>query len=233
MKAMILAAGKGERMRPLTLRTPKPLLPVGGIPLIVHHLNALTAAGFTEVVINHAWLGQQIEDYLGDGARFGVSILYSAEGEPLETGGGIFKALPLLGDDAFVIANGDIWTDFDFSLLPREPAGEAHLLLVDNPPQHPRGDYHLDAHGVLHDDRDAPCLTYAGIGVYRPSILQGWRAVIGDAPGSERTPPRFSVVPLQKHFMAQGRMTGQHYRGRWTDVGTPQRLQALEETLSS
>jgi len=156
-----------------------------------------------------------------------------AESTPLETGGGMLTALPLLGEAPCLVVTGDIWTDFDFSLLPREPAGEAHLLLVDNPPQHPRGDYHLDAHGVLHDDRDAPCLTYAGIGVYRPSILQGWRAVIGDAPGSERTPPRFSVVPLQKHFMAQGRMTGQHYRGRWTDVGTPQRLQALEEALSS
>ena len=160
-----------------------------------------------EVVINTSWLAEQFPLALGDGSRWNLRLHYAHEGPtPLETGGGMLNALPLLGDAPFLVVNGDIWTDFDFSLLPREPAGEAHLLLVDNPPQHPRGDYHLDAHGVLLDDRAAPCLSYAGIGVYRPSILDGWRAVIGDAPGSERTPPRFSVVPLQKHFMAQGRI---------------------------
>ena len=232
MKALVFAAGLGERMRPLTEHTPKPLLLAGGKPLIAWHLEKLAALGVREVVINTSWLAEQFPLALGDGSRWNLRLHYAHEGPtPLETGGGMLNALPLLGDAPFLVVNGDIWTDFDFSLLPREPAGEAHLLLVDNPPQHPRGDYHLDAHGVLHDDRDAPCLTYAGIGMYRPSILDGWRAVIGDAPGSERTPPRFSVVPLQKHFMAQGRISGQHYRGQWTDVGTPQRLQALEDAL--
>ena len=127
MKAMILAAGKGERMRPLTLHTPKPLVPVAGVPLSEYHLKALAAAGFKDVVINHAWLGQQIEDYLGDGAQWGLSIQYSAEGEPLETGGGIYKALPLLGDAPFALVNGDIWTEFDFSRLRQPLAGLAHL----------------------------------------------------------------------------------------------------------
>ena len=130
MKAMILAAGKGERLRPLTLHTPKPLVRAVGIPLIEYHVRALAAAGFTELVINHAWLGQQIEDYLGDGARFGVRIAYSAEGEPLETGGGIFQALPLLGDQPFVLVNGDIFTDYPFAQLRRPLSGLAHLVLV-------------------------------------------------------------------------------------------------------
>lgn len=240
MKALIFAAGLGERMRPLTDRTPKPLLVAGGKPLIVWHLEKLAAMGVRDVVINVSWLAEQFPATLGDGARWGLRIHYSYEGAtPLETGGGMLHALPLLRGDGgeaeserpFLAVNGDIWTDFDFSLLPREPAGEAHLVLVDNPPQHPQGDYRLDAQGLLHHDRDAPCLTYAGIGMYRPSILDGWRKVIGEAPGSERTPPRFSVVPLQKHFMARGRISGQHHRGQWTDVGTPQRLQALEEAL--
>ena len=143
MKAMILAAGKGERMRPLTLTTPKPLVRAGGVPLIEYHLRALAAAGFTDIVINHAWLGQQIEDYLGDGSRYGVSIQYSAEGEPLETGGGIFRALPLLGDEAFLVVNGDIWTDYDFSVLHPSITGLAHLVLADNPAHHPTGDFSL------------------------------------------------------------------------------------------
>ena len=136
MKAMILAAGKGERLRPLTLHTPKPLVCVGGVPLIEYHLRALAVAGFTEIVINHAWLGQQIEDHLGDGSRFGVRIQYSAEGEPLETGGGIFKALPLLGDKPFAVVNGDIWTDYSFAGLRMPLTGLAHLVLVDNPAHH-------------------------------------------------------------------------------------------------
>lgn len=139
MKAMILAAGKGERMRPLTLTTPKPLVRAGGVPLIEYHLRALAAAGFNEIVINHAWLGQQIEDYLGDGTQFGLSIQYSPEGEPLETGGGIFRALPLLGDDAFLVVNGDIWTDYDFSVLHQPITGLAHLVLADNPAHHRPG----------------------------------------------------------------------------------------------
>ncbi len=232
MKALVFAAGLGERMRPLTEHTPKPLLHAGGRPLIAWHLEKLATLGVREVVINTSWLAEQFPAALGDGSRWNLRLHYAFEGPtPLETGGGMLNALPLLGDAPFIVVNGDIWTDFDFSLLPREPAGEAHLVLVDNPPQHPQGDYRLDAQGLLHHDRDAPCLTYAGIGMYRPSILDGWRKVIGEAPGSERTPPRFSVVPLQKHFMAEGRISGQHHRGQWTDVGTPQRLQALEEAL--
>ncbi|HCJ29220.1 MAG TPA: mannose-1-phosphate guanylyltransferase, partial [Pseudomonas sp.] len=143
MKAMILAAGKGERLRPLTLHTPKPLVQAGGTPLIEYHLQALARAGFTELVINHAWLGEQIEAYLGVGDRFGVHIDYSAEGEPLETGGGIHRALPLLGDQPFVVVNGDIWTDYDFAALPQPLTGLAHLVLVDNPAHHPAGDFLL------------------------------------------------------------------------------------------
>ena len=149
MKAMILAAGKGERLRPLTLHTPKPLVCVGGVPLIEYHLRALAVAGFTEIVINHAWLGQQIEDHLGDGSRFGVRIQYSAEGEPLETGGGIFKALPLLGDKPFAVVNGDIWTDYSFAGLRMPLTGLAHLVLVGNPAHHPKGDFCLAGTQVL------------------------------------------------------------------------------------
>src|SRR4051812_5315242 len=148
---MILAAGKSERMRPLTLTTPKPLVRAGGVPLIEYHLRALAAAGFNEIVINHAWLGQQIEDHLGDGSQFGLSIQYSPEGEPLETGGGIFRALPLLGGQPFLVVNGDIWVDFDFSSLMKPIKGLAHLVLVDNPPHHPGGDFSL-VDGQVHDD---------------------------------------------------------------------------------
>lgn len=234
MKALIFAAGLGERMRPLTLHTPKPLLSVAGKPLIVWHLERLAALGIHDVVINTAWLAEQFPAALGDGSQWGLRLHFMHEGDtPLETGGGILNALPVLGDDPFLVVNGDIWTDFDFATLPREPASQAHLVLVDNPAQHPNGDYRLDAHGVLHHDREGPCLTYAGIGVYRPSIVADWRAVIGEAPGSERVPPKFSVVPLQKHFMAQGLMTGQHHRGRWTDVGTVDRLRALDVELAA
>lgn len=234
MKALIFAAGLGERMRPLTLHTPKPLLPVAGKPLIVWHLERLAAIGVREVVVNTAWLADRFAPALGDGSQWGLTLHLLHEGDtPLETGGGMLNALPLLGEDPFLVVNGDIWTDFDFATLPREPVGEAHLLMVDNPAQHPQGDYRLDTAGVLHHDRDGACLTYAGIGVYRPSIIADWRSVIGAAPGTERTPPRFSVVPLQKHFMAQGAITGQHHRGRWTDVGTVERLQALEAELTA
>lgn len=234
MKALIFAAGFGERMRPLTLHTPKPLLPVAGTPLIVWHLQRLAALGVREVVVNIAWLAERFAPVLGDGSRWGVRLHFLQEGElPLETGGGILNALPVLGDAPFLVVNGDIWTDFDFAALPAEPSGQAHLVMVDNPAHHRQGDYRLDADGRLHHDREGDCLTYAGIGLYRPSMLAGWRAVIGDAPGSERTPPRFSVVPLQQHFMARGLVTGQHHRGRWTDVGTVERLRALDAELSA
>lgn len=234
MKALIFAAGLGERMRPLTLHTPKPLLAVAGKPLIAWHLERLAAIGIREVVINIAWLAECFAPVLGDGSQWGLRLHFVHEGDtPLETGGGILNALPMLGEKPFLVVNGDIWTDFDFATLPAEPTGIAHLVMVDNPAQHPQGDYRLDEAGLLHHDRDGNCLTYAGIGVYRPSIVGDWRAVIGDAPGSERVPPRFSVVPLQKHFMASGQITGQHYHGRWTDVGTVERLQALDAELAA
>lgn len=234
MKALIFAAGLGERMRPLTLHTPKPLLAVAGKPLIAWHLERLAAIGIREVVINIAWLAERFAPVLGDGSQWGLRLHFVHEGgTPLETGGGILNALPMLGEKPFLVVNGDIWTDFDFATLPAEPTGIAHLVMVDNPAQHPQGDYRLDEAGLLHHDRDGDCLTYAGIGIYRPSIVDDWRAVIRNAPGSERVPPRFSVVPLQKHFMACGQITGQHHRGRWTDVGTVERLQALDAELAA
>lgn len=216
MKAMILAAGKGERLRPLTLHTPKPLIRVGGVPLIEYHLRALAAAGFTEIVINHAWLGQQIEDYLGDGSRFGVSIQYSAEGEPLETGGGIFKALPLLGDNPFVVVNGDIWTDYDFAALRKPCAGLAHLVLVDNPPHHPTGDFCLIESQVQDAQPDGPALTYSGIAVLSPALFRGCE------------PGAFKLAPLLRTAMAAGHVTGEHLQGHWVDVGTHERLAEAE-----
>ncbi|MFJ4385253.1 N-acetylmuramate alpha-1-phosphate uridylyltransferase MurU [Pseudomonas sp. NPDC089408] len=219
MKAMILAAGKGERMRPLTLHTPKPLVPVAGQPLIEYHLRALAAAGITEVVINHAWLGQQIEDYLGDGSRFGLSIRYSPEGEPLETGGGIFKALPLLGDEPFLLVNGDVWTDYDFARLKAPRQVLAHLVLVDNPGHHGRGDFRLDSEQVVDGD-DAPgTLTFSGISVLHPALFEGCQA------------GAFKLAPLLRQAMAAGKVSGEHYRGHWVDVGTLERLAEAERLI--
>lgn len=229
--ALIFAAGLGERMRPLTDRTPKPLLPVGGKPLIVWHLEKLAAAGVHYVVINTSHLAEQFPDTLGDGSRWGLRIRYAYEGPtPLETGGGMLNALPLLGSAPFIAVNGDIRCDVDFAALPSEPAGLAHLLLVDNPPQHPHGDFALDAHGTVHDDGDAR-LTFSGIGVYRQELLQGWREVIGNIAGTDMQPPRFRLTPLLRAAMANDAISGSHYRGAWTDVGTPQRLAQLEAEL--
>ena len=229
--ALIFAAGLGERMRPLTDRTPKPLLPVGGKPLIVWHLEKLAAAGVHYVVINTSHLAEQFPDTLGDGSRWGLRIRYAYEGPtPLETGGGMLNALPLLGSAPFIVVNGDIWCDVDLAALPSEPAGLAHLLLVDNPPQHPHGDFALDAHGTVHDDGDAR-LTFSGIGVYRQELLQGWREVIGNVAGTDMQPPRFRLTPLLRAAMANDAISGSHYRGAWTDVGTPQRLAQLEAEL--
>ena len=219
MKAMILAAGKGERLRPLTLHTPKPLVPVGGMPLIEHHVRALARAGFTELVINHAWLGQQIEDYLGDGARFGVRIAFSAEGEPLETGGGIQRALPLLGDAPFLLVNGDIWTDYAFAELRRPLAGLAHLVLVDNPAHHPDGDFRLQDGRACARAGQAG-LTYSGIAVLDPALFVGCR------------PGAFKLAPLLLDAMALGQVSGEHFRGRWIDVGTHERLAEAERLLA-
>lgn len=217
-RALIFAAGRGERMRPLTDTTPKPLLTVGGKPLIVHHLEKLVRAGVREVVVNTSQLAEQFPAALDDGSRWGLHIRYSYEGpEPLETGGGMLRALPLLGEDPFIAVNGDIWTDFDFSTLPQNPQGLAHLVMVDNPTQHPGGDFVL-RDGLLHDE-PTPRLTFAGIGVYRPELL------------AEHALGKFSVVPILRAAMRAGRVSGAHHRGAWFDIGTPQRLAELDQLL--
>ena len=232
MKALIFAAGLGERMRPLTDHTPKPLLVVGGKPLIAWHLEKLAAVGIRDVVVNTSWLAHRFPELLGDGSQWGLGLHYSFEGDvPLETGGGIYHALPLLGDAPFIAVNGDIWTDFDFSILPSEPAGSAHLVLVDNPVHHPGGDFALTETGCV-DSKGAVKLTFSGIGVYRPALLQNWRAVIGDAEGGEADPPRFKLAPLLRDAMARSAVSGIHHPGRWTDVGTPSRLWALDSELT-
>jgi MurNAc alpha-1-phosphate uridylyltransferase len=220
MKAMILAAGKGERLRPLTLHTPKPLVRVAGVPLIEYHLRALAAAGFAELVINHAWLGRQIEEHLGDGARFGLRIAYSAEGEPLETGGGIFQALPLLGNEPFVLVNGDIFTDYPFAELRRPLQGLAHLVLVDNPPHHAEGDFRLADGRVGELDGAGPGLTYSGLAVLSPALFAGCQ------------PGAFKLAPLLRRAMAAGLVSGERYSGRWVDVGTHERLAEVERLLA-
>ncbi len=232
MKALIFAAGLGERMRPLTDHTPKPLLPVAGMPLIEWHLQRLSALGVRDVVVNTSWLAAQFPEQLGDGSRWNLRLHYLYEGPvPLETGGGMHNALPLLGDAPFLAVNGDIWSDFDFARLPQEPEGKAHLVMVDNPEHHPRGDFILEGNGQLRDVGDQARLTFAGIGVYRPQLLQGWQEVIGGADGSAESPPRFKLAPLLRAAMDAQAISGQHHRGRWTDVGTPQRLQQLEDQL--
>lgn len=216
---MILAAGKGERLRPLTLHTPKPLVKAGGVPLIEHHVRALAKAGFDELVINHAWLGAQIEAYLGDGATFGVHIRYSPEGEPLETGGGIYRALPLLGGAPFAVINGDIWADYDFSGLRRPLRGLAHLVMVSNPAHHPTGDFSL-IDGKVFDDASA-ALTYSGIAVLSPGLFDGCTA------------GAFKLAPLLRRAMAAGQVSGEHHQGQWIDVGTHERLAEVERLLET
>jgi N-acetyl-alpha-D-muramate 1-phosphate uridylyltransferase len=232
MKALIFAAGLGERMRPLTEHTPKPLLVAGGKPLIVWHLQRLAALGVRDVVVNTSWLAGQFPQRLGDGSDYGLRLQYSYEGAtPLETGGGMLHALALLGDAPFIAINGDIWSDFDLARLPGDPTGDAHLLLVDNPAHHPDGDFVLDQAQVRDRAPDADSLTFAGIGVYRPTLLQDWRAVIGAAEGVDATPPRFKLAPLLRAAMRRGRVNGEHHRGQWTDVGTPERLRQLDQQL--
>ena len=230
MKAMILAAGRGERMRPLTDHTPKPLLPAGGKPLIVWHLEKLTAAGCREVVINHAHLGAQIEAALGDGSRWGLAITYSAEPPgALETAGGIARALPLLGDPPFLVVNGDVWCDVDFGRFlrstaengPKCPAGGARLLFVANPAHHTAGDFSLDGERVV-PAQGGETLTYAGIGVYSPAMF---RDVAPDQP--------MKLRPLLDAAIAAGQLLGERHAGRWVDVGTPQRLAELDQALAS
>ncbi|NQD95440.1 nucleotidyltransferase family protein, partial [Pseudomonas sp. CrR25] len=196
-----------------------PLVPVAGVPLIEYHVRALAAAGCRELVINHAWLGQQIEDYLGDGVRFGVSIRYSAEGEPLETGGGIFRALPLLGDAPFLVVNGDIFTDYPFADLARPLVGLAHLVLVENPAHHRAGDFRLEQGRVLDARDDQPSLTYSGIAVLSPALFAGCQ------------PEAFKLAPLLRRAMADGLVSGERFAGRWVDVGTHERLAEVERLL--
>lgn len=223
MKAMILAAGKGERMRPLTLTTPKPLLSAGGKPLIVHHLEHLERAGFREVVINHAWLGDQIEYTLGSGERFGLSLEYSREGEPLETAGGIVRALPLLtasGSDWFLVINGDIWTDFPLALLEPEPDRDAVLVVTDNRPHHPEGDFYLLESGELASDGPSK-VTFTGISLLHRRLFAG----LDDSAGK--------LGPILRRAMARGRVAGRYHGGGWVDVGTPERLRELDRRLSA
>jgi MurNAc alpha-1-phosphate uridylyltransferase len=216
--AMILAAGRGERMRPLTDRVPKPLLAAGGRRLIDFHLEALARAGVRDVVVNHAHLGEQIEAALGDGSGFGLRIRYSVEAEALETGGGIYQALPLLGEGPFIVVNGDVWTDLDFGRLALGEPDLAHLVLVDNPAHHPAGDFALQGDRVT--GHGEPRLTFAGVGVYRAELFASCRA------------GAFPLAPLLRDAMAAGRVSGRRHAGAWIDVGTPERLAALDARLS-
>ena len=215
MKAMILAAGRGERMRPLTDTLPKPLLQVLDKPLIVHHLEALAAAGIRDVVINHAWLGHLLEQHLASGDKFGVNIQYSAEGEKgLETAGGIIKALPLLGDAPFLVINGDVFTDYPLASLVTERTGNslAHLVLVPNPTQHPKGDFGIDPHTGLALSEAKTQFTYSGIAWFRPEFF----AAISEGPQK--------LAPYLRSAMDLRQVSAEVYYGEWADIGTPERL---------
>ena len=213
---MILAAGRGERLRPITDNIPKPLVKVRGKSLIQYHVENLVSAGFTELVINHAWHGEQIERALGDGSRFGAKISYSSEGKALETGGGIFKALPLLGDAPFLVVNGDVFTNFPFAELVNQPSKLAHLVLVSNPPQHPKGDFALLADLVMREG--SPTYTFSGIGVYSPAMFKDCQ------------PGAFPLAPLLFDAIERQQLTGQIFTGVWEDVGTIERLEKLNNS---
>ena len=223
MKAMILAAGMGNRMRPLTLHTPKPLLEVGGKPLIVWHIEKLQKIGVQEIVINTAWLGEKLVDALGDGSQFGVKILWSHEGEGLETAGGIINALPLLGNEPFILVNGDVWTTMDFAPLLNVQLQDdlAHLVLVENPIQHPQGDFILAANKAytFEQARSGENLTYSGVAVMHPQMFDGLES--GKRP----------LAPLLKQAMQQEKISAQKLQGVWVDVGTPERLNALDQQI--
>jgi len=225
LKAMLLAAGRGERMRPLTDHTPKPLLQVAGKALIVWHIENLVQAGIRDIIINHAHLGEQIEQAMGDGSRFGARIRYSAEGKALETAGGIAYALPLLGDEPFAVINSDIFCDYDFTDLQQRAAAlkasgdNAHLVLVNNPPQHPGGDFGLHEGRVT---ETAPKLTFSGIALYKPELFK-------NIPCGSKVP----LAPLLRAQIALGKVSGEHHHGLWVDVGTPQRLAELDSQICS
>jgi|TARA_B110000908_G_scaffold22895_1_gene25962 MurNAc alpha-1-phosphate uridylyltransferase len=222
MKAMILAAGLGKRMRPLTDNLPKPLLLCAGKPLIVYHIEALVAAGVKDIVINHAYLGEMIEETLQDGSAYGASIQYSAEKEPMNTGAGIANALPLLGDAPFILSNGDVWTDFDYSQLTQLDIDLAHLVMVANPEHNPQGDFSLTEKGFLLADRFSERgigLTYSGIAVLHPELF----SFCPSGPFPLRQP----LIDA----MATGKVSGRYFKGQWTDVGTPTRLKELERAI--
>ena len=222
MKAMILAAGKGERMRPLTLSCPKPLLPAGGKALIDYHIERLKSAGITDLVINQAWLGEKLEAYLGNGADRGVSITWSAEGQPMETAGGIRRALEALSGqgDWFIVVNGDVWCDFDFKDLKPPVAGVAMLVLSDNPPHHPGGDFQLQEDGSVRTDGPNP-LTFTGISMLHRELFNGTY-------GNEA-----KLAPLLRRAAEAGKVRGLHHPGHWFDIGTPERLEQLDRWLET
>ena len=219
MKAMVLAAGRGVRLKPHTDTTPKPLVEVRGKPLMVHHLERLRDAGFTQIYINTSWLADKLHAVLGDGSRYGVHIHFSYEGpEPLETGGGIFRLLPELGRDPFLLVNGDVFTDLPFETLKHRLKSDAlaHLVMVPNPAHHPRGDFHLSPAGHLRMAGE-PKLTYSGIGVYKAALFKDCRA------------GKFPLLPLLKEAMRLEALTGEAYGGLWSDVGTPESLESLNQ----
>jgi MurNAc alpha-1-phosphate uridylyltransferase len=222
MQAMILAAGRGNRLRPLTDVTPKPLIEVCGKPLIVYHLEKLQQAGIRDIVINVRHLGDKIQDYLGSGDAWGVKIQYSFESAELEVGGGIFNALPLLKKSPFIILNGDIWTDYPIASLTTKAKGLAYLVLVDNPPHNQKGDYCLQSNGLLSRQASLESLTYSGISILHPDLFSG------STPLSS-----FRLAPLLDKAALAQKLYGEHYQGAWTDVGTIERLHQLEYSLST
>jgi MurNAc alpha-1-phosphate uridylyltransferase len=220
MKAMILAAGRGERLRPHTDITPKPLIQVGEHRLIEYHLFNLASAGINDVIINTSWLADQIQQTLGSGDKYSLSITYSDEGDQaLETAGGIINALPLLGDEPFIIINGDVWSDYDFSLLTNRPvSSEAHLVLVNNPEHNKKGDFSLDNEHVSNSGDDM--FTYSGIGLYSPEFFEG------------TTPGKSALGPLLRTKCKQQKVSGEIHSGQWLDIGTIERLVELRSILS-
>lgn len=225
MRAMILAAGLGKRMRPLTDHQPKPLLKVGDLSLIEHQVLRLIDGGITDIVVNHFYLGSMIEEHLGNGKRFGINIAYSREPIRLDTAGGIIKSLPKLKDDCFIVVNADIWTDFPFASLPQIDGEQvlAHLVMVENAEHHPQGDFYIDGEGRVHEDKNSAGqkLTFSGISVIHRRLLAGFPIQ-----------PR-SLVPLLQDAMKQDAVRGEIYRGTWVDIGTPERLQGINESYAA
>lgn len=225
MKAMILAAGLGQRMRPLTDTLPKPLLAVGGKPLLQYHLEALANCGVKDVIINLAYLGDKIREFVGDGSRFGLHVSYSPEPEPLETAGALLHAMSLLGDEPFLLINGDVWSDYPLQQLCQHtlsPNVDAHLVLVPNPDFHPKGDFAINAQGLLTNDEAQPKHTFAGISLIKPQLISQY-------PQARR---KFPLVEVLRYGIAQQRISAEIYRGHWSDVGTPERLYNLDNQLT-